>query len=278
MTVCIAATPTLSPATKLILCADGKYGGALGSKDFKLKILPISDTFNCLTSGADSEIIAVVRLFKDCFLRAQTIDETNIVPLVQNALNARKYQKIEELVRGKFAISYKKFLEIGKQSFPDHSFRSTMTEIDLMRIDADFIIAGFDSNKVIHMVQTDGKGRVALKEDFAAIGEGAFLAQASLLNRKIAIHESFENMLYCVYEAKRFSESVGSVGPTTNIFVADPDGQVVMMSEQGMQILKAAHQASERQKIAAFDLRKIPFISARPLNPGPAANAAAGAE
>jgi hypothetical protein len=59
------------------------------------------------------------------------------------------------------------------------------------------------------------------REVDVVIGEGEFLARASLLRREMSNIRDFGAALYEVYEAKKAAERVGSVGPSTLISVLE---------------------------------------------------------
>jgi hypothetical protein len=63
-----------------------------------------------------------------------------------------------------------------------------------------------------------------LREDFATIGEGAFLAQSVLLQRKHMDTRDLAKTVYVTYEAKKYAEEVSSVGTYTTVAVLFPDG------------------------------------------------------
>src|ERR1043166_1543481 len=230
MTVCIAAVcddNTTANAAKIIMATDSKISGALGSAETMLKnrfLTAAPDGWRCLTSGSDTDILATMQIFKNRF-RNTKVDETNVVHIVRSALNERKADKANELIQGKYAISYADFLATGKFRLPDDLFRSAATEVELIRIDADFAIVGFDSTKSGLLVKSNGKCEVSIKEDFVAIGEGGYLAQASLLNRSHSYVSTFARALYSVYEAKKFAEGAPSVGRSTQITILHNDGR-----------------------------------------------------
>jgi hypothetical protein len=155
-------------------------------------------------------------------------------------------------------MSYQDFLLNGKARLPDDLFSSTFLDVERTGIDADFLVCGLDQYGLAYIAQTSADCRAVLKEDFATIGEGAYLAQASLLNRR-EWRESFEHTLYCVYEAKRFAEGASSVGASTMMMVMYQGGRVDMVTKNGMAQLEEAYKESGRQNISpiAVDLGVI---------------------
>ena len=171
MTVCIAAAcESIGDRKCIVLCTDTRMSGVLGSSEFKFKDYLLADHWTCLISGSEGDALALISLLTTTF-RATEIDETNVVQLVRDVLAARKKEKIEELVRGKYGISYDKFLEIGKSHFPDAAFRETIFQIGEILIGASCIVAGFAETDFM-LLETDQRGHVHVRGDFVAIGEG----------------------------------------------------------------------------------------------------------
>lgn len=254
MTVCIAAVcEENTPDAKIILATDTKVSGALGSSETMLKNRFLSPSWRCLTSGSDTDIIATVALLKKHFRKA-AVDETNVVHVIRTALNERKSEKANELIQGKYAISYTEFLATGRSRLPDDLFRAATTEVELIRINADFIIVGHDSSKSALLVEANGRCEVAIKEDFVAIGEGGYLAQASLLNRSHSYVDAFAETLYAVYEAKRFAEGAPSVGRNTQLNVLHSNGLYEIVQLSGMTFLASQYEQLSRRKIPTLKI------------------------
>jgi hypothetical protein len=242
MTICIAAVcddkREALPA-KIVLCYDWKVSTAIGSAETKHKMKHIGRGWRALFAGNESEMLALTFLLRNQFSwkSSTIIDETNVVGLVRNAINTRKKEKADELTQGRYAISYDDFLKIGKEKFPPDIYRDTMAEIGNMKIGATCIVAGFTDIGGGRMdpmlIETEGNGRVAVVEDFTAIGEGAYLAQSALLQRSHIDVASLSRTIYCAYEAKKYAERVSSVGVYTSIAVMYGDGTAKIVKPDG---------------------------------------------
>ena len=236
MTICIAATCNLFDELKIVLCSDWQTSSPLGSADTVLKQHGLGNGWYCLTSGYSSEIDALRILFKNAFITARNIDETNIAALARTPLQIRKKEKIEEYITGRFGISYNDFLKFGRDKLPEGIFRDSVVEISKMSLRADFILAGF-INESPMLIETDKDGGVHIKEYFTAIGEGALLATAALLQRGHSDTNTLNNTIYCVYEAKRYAEKVPTVGKYTTIAIVGTDGKRTSISNEGLEFL-----------------------------------------
>jgi hypothetical protein len=257
MTVCIAAVcDENTDDPKIVICTDGKAGGALGSAEMTLKIRTVGDRgWRCLTSGADTDILACLPLFRKQFRAPVIDDETNVLGLVRAALFERKRDKAQEIIQGKFAIPYSEFLATGKSRLPDDVFRSATTEVELTQLEAEFILAGYDANEYPMLIKTDKKCSAWIKEDFVVAGDGAYLAQASLLNRGHENVQSLNRTIYTVFEAKRFAEGVPTVGKETYLMVLHRNEKMEMLGLGGEEFLDAKCKELGRQPISGIKLK-----------------------
>jgi hypothetical protein len=238
VTVCIAAACDMAPdrERKIVLCFDWKVSTAIGSSETKYKMKHLGKDWVALWSGNESDIMLLGNLFEKEFRGATDIDETNAVQLVRNGISLRKREKAEELTQGRFALSYDDFLKIGKNRLPSDLYRDTLSEIGNLRLGAQAIVCGFTASDVM-IIETDEEGKVALTEDFAAIGEGAYLAQSVLLQRGHIDSRKLDETLYVAYEAKRYAERVSSVGKRTTIFILSPTQPLLMVYDAGLDFL-----------------------------------------
>src|SRR5207302_1582890 len=73
--------------------------------------------------------------------------------------------------------------------------------------------------------------------DFAVVGSGTGIGEASLFHREQNFLHPLELTLYHVYEAKRLAEQAPSVGKRTKLFVARSGGRMDIASEAGLTLL-----------------------------------------
>lgn len=168
------------------------------------------------------------------------LDETNAGVVVRNVLAAYKKQKVDEFVRGQYAIPYDDLLSFGKDKLPPELFREVMVQVRDIQIGAEFIIAGFSRGFPI-IFQTDNNGKVLVREGFSVIGEGSYLAHSVLLHRAHMGVNSQAQTLYTVYEAKKYAEGVTSVGSYTWMTVIHSDGRKERMTPAGHTFLESQY-------------------------------------
>jgi 20S proteasome alpha/beta subunit len=221
---------------RIVLCTDWRVSGPLGSAETKLKLRALPRGWYCLTAGTESEINCIVPKLREELSTASEVNETNITSLVRNVLNNRKKEKIDEFIRGRYGISYDDFLGFGKEKFPTDVHREAILSLSEINIDCSLIVAGFCSGFPM-IVETTDKCRVLVREDFATIGEGSYLAQSVLLQRRHIDTKELGLTIYTVYEAKKYAEEVSSVGKQTTVAVIYPDDPRLDIKGEGMESL-----------------------------------------
>ncbi len=142
---------------------------------------------------------------------------------------AMKHRFADAYVGARLGLSYTEFQSTGRQGFPDDLYRQIAWDVSSHRLDVELIVAGFlpgrhqDREPVI--VKLSGE-EVNICDTFAAIGSGALLANASLMQRDYSSIATIEYATYLAYEAKRLGERAPGVGRETSIMVMvdGPDG------------------------------------------------------
>lgn len=238
VTVCIAAIcDENTDNSKIVVCTDCKTSSPLGSSETAVKLLPIDKFWRILTSGREDEIQRLQKLLFKSFSPHSAIDETNVVTLVREALNARKAEKANEITQGKLALSYEDFIATGKGRLPEDIFRRVLSEIESTAIEADLIVVGFGLGFAT-IVTTDARCRTSIYDNFAAVGEGSYLAVSAMMKRGHMGIFNLNRTLYLAYEAKRYAEGAPSVGSETTLIVMHSTGALQYVSPTGLSALR----------------------------------------
>jgi hypothetical protein len=218
MTVCVAAICRFEDQPAIVVCMDRKVSSDVGSAETRFKMHALAAEWYCLSAGVESEIIGLRQSIEHEFRMAGSIDETNVMVLVREALRARKHEKADELIGGRYGISYDDFLKNGKDAFPPELYREALSAVGRISLRAEFIIAGFYEGNAF-LCQTTADGGVEARDQFATIGAGELLAMASLLQREQDDLTSAAMTVYNVYEAKKVAERISGVGTETELFL-----------------------------------------------------------
>jgi 20S proteasome alpha/beta subunit len=88
----------------------------------------------------------------------------------------------------------------------------------------EIIVAGFHNGDDF-IIQTNTRGELSYPNHFACVGEGSYLAHASLMRRGFTSVHDFGLALYEIYEAKKAAEAVNSVGRSTLLSLIESDGR-----------------------------------------------------
>ncbi len=224
MTICTAAICRDNHENKIVLCTDQKISTVVGSSDTARKEYGLGNDWHCLVSGSESEFLALVRLYRERFVNKANLTATTIDGSMKWPLNQRKAELCDQYTWGRFAVSYLDFMKTGKDQLPPEVFYEAVQHIKNIELDADLIICGF-INSAAEIYHTDRRGSAKAAADFATVGEGEYLASSVLLRRKQHNYASLEETLYNVFEAKKFAESVGSVGQKTSISIISEGGR-----------------------------------------------------
>ena len=225
-----------------------------------LKDRGIPHNFRVLTAGSQREILSFIPHLEKYFKDAPQIDETNVAVLLIDALNHRKREKVEEYVQGQYAITYDEFKDIGKDKFPADLYREALGKISRIKIDASCIVGGFYYGQFPLLVTADENSRVTIAEDFAIIGEGEYLAAASLLQREHSDVNDLASTIYAVYEAKKLAERVGSVGRYTTISIMYPNGTLGRVNTDGKNYLDQVYQKYGPQRLQPLVFNDDEFL------------------
>jgi hypothetical protein len=259
VTICIAAACThQNPKrpTHIVTCTDWRVTNSLGTADTKVKQHYLREEWRCLAAGVEADILRLVILLREHMSKAETIDDTNVLSVVRAALNERKKEKIDEFTHGRYGMPYQDFLNIGKEKLPSDLHREAVMSIADITLRASCIIAGF-MGRFPTIVETTDRCTAHIREDFATIGEGAFLAQAALLQREQSEVCSLPSTIYQVYEAKRYAERVTSVGPNTLLTVVSSTGKERRVGDKAGELLEKAYEKFGPQQIALAELKSI---------------------
>jgi hypothetical protein len=242
VTICIAcACGTPTGETGIILCTDWLLSGVLGSAETGHKQAWINGSFFGLTSGDPSEARVICGLLQAKFREAATIDETNIVSLIKHALYRRHSELRDSLAQRQFGMSHDDVIKFGKERLPSEYFRRYLDRAKGVELGSELIVAGFDADGTHQIVRTDRSCEAVLNDHFDCVGEGEYLARASLLHRGVEYTMPIDKAVYCVYEAKRAAERVKSVGKATLIHILFNKGKLFYIDPNNIHELEALY-------------------------------------
>lgn len=193
VTSCIAAQCKFGPQKAIVLCADRRidYGTYHAAHEKGWKVMLAGAGWMALMSGPTSRCHALLSLYWSYLNNHPPLTEASVWSELQAPLNEYK----SRLRTGGFPSG--KSIELILTGFIEGSPYM-------------FKVAATDSpdDEIFHCHQ-----------GYACIGSGYFLAQYSLMNRLYQSMMDIDEVLYYVYEAKRWSELETGVNKNTTIFI-----------------------------------------------------------
>lgn len=249
VTTCIAAR-VIGNVSALVFCTDMKGSVEWSSAETTYKWIPFGN-FHALISGPLSAAKEVAQYCGSALLSLESArTQEAVTSALGRGFGKYKASYAERLVQSRFGVSYKEFRERGKSWLPEETYKSLYDEIHNHRSGSEIIIAGFlpfekDAdlkNPQISRARRPYIFKVSDEyaitcDDFATIGTGGSLAEASLMHRSQSIHHSIPATIYQCYEAKRMSEKAEAVGVKSRIIIVYGNNQAMELQGPGFEIL-----------------------------------------
>jgi hypothetical protein len=228
MTLCVAAySPkykTFVTVSDLMLSTD-----YMSAETSSTKIKPLSSTgrWICMFAGSPSIYSNVLKRITG-YLNGQEESGQNVRAAAENAFRDELAHKIEGQLLSPFGITRREFLENGKTYFGDEEFTRKLYELNAIRLDTSFIIAGFDDDAPhftphLFSINDPGVTKDHLSLGFHAIGSGYHRCAAALMGSYDS-ELSTVDIIYRLCEAKFLGESAMGVGKKTFVDVFATDG------------------------------------------------------
>jgi hypothetical protein len=139
--------------------------------------------------------------------------------IFHEAVKLHKWSLADELVGARFGFGYKFLLENGKNGLSDEAYRDTIADIARLSLDCSILIAAFSQTDP-NIYRVEASGVVEQCDNFAAIGSGYYVAEASLFQREQTITNDLGTTIYNVYEAMKLGSSAPGVGQKFEIGVS----------------------------------------------------------
>lgn len=256
VTLCIAAACTHNKQPRVVLCTDWKEETALGnislgSSQNADKLYWVKKGWAALVAGNETRARELVRAYTKQMRRNRRVNEYGNAPEeLKKPPQAQKQKLIDEYLRRDFGIAFEWFLDKGKEKLPPETVRECLATIKRINLGASMILSGFvnaafnpntrqtSPYALIFHVQMDGSTGVA--RDFAAIGEGKTIAIPALLQREQDREMGLLETIYHVWEAKKLSQIIPSVGDDTSVDILEP-GKAWSLSDSGYDYMETLY-------------------------------------
>jgi hypothetical protein len=235
MTLCIAAACEHEGKPAVVLCSDWHGETEVAGAETTDKFRWVKDGWPSLIAGNVSKADELVESYER-HLEKKNLTRLNVIQELKTPLHQRKAELADEYVQRLLGISYREFLQNGKDQLPSEFFQQTLSAITGLGLECELIIAGCvqddDDDPLTEIFRTDAWGNISREQNFSAIGSGAHVASAALFQREHDSSVKLMNALYNVFEAKRLGEISPGVGLSTTIDVLLSDGTVRAISDE----------------------------------------------
>ena len=243
----------------IVLCSD-----SLGSNDFsstenvsKFETLP--QGFGAMLAGQVATARELLQVVREKIEDGPIHRITDLLDRLRQSVRQQKQRFAEEHIGARLGISYREFRQNGRSAFSDDLFRETSWEIRNHRLEAELLIAGFIKGRAT-IVKLSAE-QVTVCDSYGAIGSGALLAEASLMQRDYLPMGGVDYAAYIAFEAKRMSERAPGVGRQTGLMAlrSRPSGDTILdiYPPDFMSILDADFKRFAPRPLAARKLTPI---------------------
>jgi hypothetical protein len=239
MTLCIAAVVRDTDEDHVVFCADMKVGTWAASAEIGFKFKWAGLNSPAMIYGEMSNAAELVETF-GMHLNGMALDSHNVFDAMKAAGHVFREKLADGIVRRKLSVSYE-YLKKNKGKFPAATVLETYTEIGQIDSGTEMIVSGFiKSRAYLFVVERDCT--VTSRENFAAIGTGAYVAEPALFQRRQNISYPLGKTMYHTYEAKRLGEIAEGVGEYTCMLIFSPPKDIEirsrMINEEGKSFLE----------------------------------------
>jgi hypothetical protein len=230
VTLCVAAECQRHKRffNAVVFASDFEVEGGIASAEIGVKVaMASSEEYPILMAGTQTRAINLAQIVAGFAEQQHAPPDKDSLPLhwdaiLEDSVRLAKHKVAEELVSSRFGISYQQFLANGKTSFPDDIFRETIAEIGRTSLDCWLIVLGFHHSDPM-LYRISDIGTVETCQNFAAIGSGSYIAEASLFQRSQRSTNDLGTTIYNVYEAMRLGAIAPGVGKKFEIGIAEWD-------------------------------------------------------
>ena len=228
MTLCLAAECRRHRHffNALVFATDQKIEGEIASADIGRKLVTITGQwYPILMAGTQTRALSLIDEIGRAIQRFETPPGKDDIPppwehVLQLAVMQQKNNIAQEIVSTSFGITYDEFLKAGKAAFPEDIHREVISEIAKAPLDCWLLVLAF-AHTDARLYRIGPTGTVESCENFAAIGSGYYVAEASLFQRSQNVQNDLGTTIYNVYEAMKLGSIAPGVGAKFQIGVAE---------------------------------------------------------
>jgi hypothetical protein len=221
--------------------------------DGMLKTRSLSAYWAALFSAEDTgSILPIIELSRARMRAKNGESHKGVMDAVSAAYQQQYRDEVTALYLAKYGINdVREFRKKGLSEFGESKFAEIAQRIDDFDLKLHLMVCGFDPKGTTpHIFQIVNPGRIIDRDplQYWAIGAGAWVALASLNSRPF-YNQNLANAVYRACEAKFCSETVGSVGRSTTVFVLHHSGRYKVLTAEKIEDLRNEWEETLKQPV-----------------------------
>jgi len=264
MTLCIAAICQQRQQERIVVSSDWKQESGFAGSEIQEKLYWIRDDWPALVAGTLTRAVQLkdtYRTFLDRNLaQMQGLYRSEIANLLNQPLILYKHQLADEFIGSRLGIPYDVFLANGKAWLPEPAFSDLLTAVRRISLDCQLLLPMYlDGDAYVWRVNDENEAPLEYCDNFAAIGSGMQIAEATLCHRVQEAETTLEKTIYHVFEAGKLASLSGAPGvgkDHTISILYPPDGKnsLVMksVSPKGYKLLEAKFREYGPKRVTSF--------------------------
>jgi hypothetical protein len=242
MTLCIAALCSAdgeTAATHAVVVSDGQIETDYVGADLHYKLERLTEQWSVLCAGEEDDYVDLIAEYRELLPNIEgDITAVNAMTHLIGPPNTLRSRHAETCTRQRLALSYPDFLKNGKVQLPEETQKAVLAEILRQRVEADLLLIGPVGDEVAVFNFNGDDHRITRVWDFAAIGSGDTIAQASFFQRGHDQFASIQRTLYVAFEAQKAGQAAPSVGASMQVVLIDRAGKWKILNENGSEQLQ----------------------------------------
>jgi hypothetical protein len=244
MTLCIAAICHQARKQRIVFSTDWQVESETAGAEIQDKLYWIRDDWPALLAGTFTRAFQLKETYRTFVdrggARLAVMFRSEFMEFFRQPLILYKHQLADEFIGSRLGIPYDVFLA-NRVWFPETTYTELLTAVRRIPLECQLLMPMFlEGDAYLWRINAE---ILEYCDNFAAIGSGMDIAEASLCQREQDEDTSLAKTLYHVYEAAQLASIAPGVGKQHTISVMyTPDGKnslvIKSLSTKGEAVLK----------------------------------------
>ena len=260
MTLCIAAICYQGSNPRIVISSDWQMESELAGAEIQDKLYWIRDDWPVLLAGTFTRAFQLKEAYRSFVDRAvprlQGMFRSEFIEFLRQPLILYKHSLADEFIGARLGIPYDVFLA-NKGWFPDTTYTEMLTAVRHLPLDCQLLMPMFlFDDPYLWRVNNEA---LEYCDNFAAIGSGMDVAEASLCHRKQDENTSLAKTIYHIFEAGKLATLAGVPGVgeehTISILYPPDDKNALVIKEvssKGYRRLEEKYKECGPRRVTSF--------------------------